>query len=141
MTFGTGNKAWSLSPFDCHQGLTQSSWRLMGWSPHGSYILSWLFCALAMGASLRVFPAAPVSTPPVQPISIHQQQRPLPQQKPDERLTAPNLIRAVSTVVHPITPLVAIDPVLGVTAAENQVSRQAVGQVTCEGHTGHGCTG
>lgn len=45
---------------------------------------------------------------------------------------APHLIRAVSAVVHPVTPLVGIDPVPGVTAVENQVSRQAVGQVTTE---------
>lgn len=45
---------------------------------------------------------------------------------------APRLIRAVSTVVHPITSLVSIDPALRVTAVKNQVCWQAAGQVTTE---------
>lgn len=45
---------------------------------------------------------------------------------------SPHLVRAVSTVIHPITPLVSIDPVLRVTTVENQVRRQAAGQVTAE---------
>jgi len=56
--------------------------------------------------------------------------------QPKGRLTSPHLVRAVSTVIHPITPLVSIDPVLRVTTVENQVRRQAAGQVTCKGR-GH----
>lgn len=91
-----------------------------------------------MDASLPAFPAAAVGTTLRQPIAIHQQKRPFAQQQPEERLTAPCLVRAVSAVVHPITPLIGVDPVCGVTAAENQVSRKAAGQVTCTGgHRGH----
>lgn len=86
-------------------------------------------------ASLQAFPAAPTSTTPVQAAAIHQQKR----EEPADRLTAPRLVRAVPAVVHPITPQVSINPGPGVTAVENQVSWEAVGQVTCKGtHRGHG---
>lgn len=97
------------------------------------HTLSQLFCVLVVDASLQAFPAASTSTTPVQPAAIHQQKR----QEPEDRLTAPRLVRAVPAVVHPVTPLVSIDPGSGVTAVENQVSWEAVGQITCKGtHTG-----
>lgn len=45
---------------------------------------------------------------------------------------APQLVRAVPAVVHPVTPQVSVNPGPGVTAVENQVSREAVGQMTTE---------
>lgn len=99
------------------------------------HTLSQLFCVLVVvAASLQAFPASSMSSTPVQPVAIHQQKR----QQAADRLTAPRLVRAVPAVVHPVTPLVSINPNSGVTAVENQVPWEAVGQVTCKGkHTGH----
>lgn len=109
----------------------------MGRSPHSSEVPSQLVCGLVEDLSLQVFPAAAVSTMPVQPVSVHQQQRPFAQQQPEETLTAAHLVGAVPAVVHPVTPLISIDPGPGVAAVENQVCWEAVGQVPCKDrHTG-----
>lgn len=136
---GAGIRAGSLSLLGCHQALTQSPQQLMGWSPHGSHscpvpaILCFSGGCLSLGISSISSEHHPSTT-----ISVHQQKRPSAQQQPNERLTAPHLVRAVPTVVQPVTPLIGIDPGRGVTAVEHQVSRKAVGQVTCMGkHTGH----
>lgn len=115
--------------------MTQKPLQPGGLSLQGSHILSQLFCVSGVGASLQAFPAASTSTTPVEAVAIHQQKD---RSQQTDRLTAPRLVRAVPAVVHPIAPLVSINPGSGAAAVENQVPWEAVGQVTCKGtHTGH----